>query len=378
MTPAGSGSYYFSYTFNKKRREIAVLATTLVVARDMATRYRLLVKDGIDPLLQAERRRESEEAERAEREAIANELTVSELIKRYLEGLSERTAKDRRSKLASFKKAFGDRKIRSITSVEVMRIVDGCRGDASRKATFSAINAVLNSVKHKELAGWDNPLREVNKDHRPQYEGTRDRVLSADEINKVWQACEGVRSPASPIIRLLLLTGQRIEEVAGLRWSEIDLEGKEWVLPPARIKTGKRRNHAHIVPLSDSAIEIISSQPVVGDMIFPGRSGKKPFTADGVIRFKEKKIVEKTGMEYFQCRDIRRSVKSQMIKTGISRDICDKVQNHSNSDLSSKHYDRHDYLKEKTWALQKWERELKKIIGQPVEDNVVQLKSSKQ
>ncbi len=318
MSPAGYGSFYFQYTFSGKRREIVIETKTLVAARDRASRYRLLVKDGIDPLLQAERRRESEEAERAEREAVANEPTVSELIKRYLKkDLSERTVKNRKNKLASFKKAFGDRRVRTVTSVEIMRLVDGCRADAQRTAIFSAINACLNCIKHGELDGWRNPLHEVKTADRPQYDGTRDRTLSADEINTVWQACEGVKRHASPIIRLLLLTGQRIEEVAGLRWSEIDLRERIWTLPPERIKTRKKRNHAHIIPLSDSAIEIINSQPVTGDLMFAGHSGKKPITADAVFRLKEK-IVADAEMENFQLRDIRRSVKTHMIRTGIT------------------------------------------------------------
>jgi len=372
MTPAGSGSYYFQYTFNGKRREISIVHKTLITARDMATRYRLLVKDGIDPLLVAERRREEEEADRIEREAKAKEPTIAELMDSYLKGLSKRSAKNRRSKLKPFRKAFGDRKVRSVSAVEIMDVVNSHSGDASRNSAFWSMNVVLNRVEYGKLAGWDNPLRKVDKKYRPQYEGTRERDLNPDEIKKVWWACEGVNRHASPIIRLLLLTGQRIEEVAGLRWSEINMEDQTWTLPPERIKTGKKRKHSHIVPLSELAVEIIRSQPITGDMIFPGRSGKKPYTADAIIRFKQK-IVEDTGMKDFQCRDIRRTVKTQMIHAGIYKEVTDKIQNHSSTDLSSRHYDRHEYLKEKTQALDKWERELKRIIGQPIEDNVVHL-----
>lgn len=372
MTPAGSGSYYFQYSFNGKRREIAVLAKTLAKARDKADGYRLLVKEGTDPLLEAERRREHEKAERIEREIEASEPTISDLIERYLETLIERSAKDRRSKLKPFKKAFGDRRVRSVTAIEILQVVNRCSSDASRKASFSSINAVLNKVTIDERNGWMNPLRELRADDRPQYEGTRNRDLSFDEIKQVWWACEGVNRHASPIIQLLLLTGQRIEEVAGMRWSEISLKDSVWTIPPERIKTGKKRNHSHIVPLSNLAIEIINRQPITGDLIFAGRSGDKPYTSDAIVRFKQK-IVEDTGMVDFQCRDIRRTVKTHMARIKIPQEIRDRVQNHSSRDLSNKHYNRYEYLTDKTHALQKWERELLRIISKPIKATVIKL-----
>src|SRR6516225_7132802 len=75
----------------------------------------------------------------------------------------------------------------------------------------------------------------------------RDRVLSDDEISSLWKACEEIGWPFGPVFQLLLLTAQRKNGVAGMRWSELDLDNRVWHLPKERTKNGK----AHDVSLSE-------------------------------------------------------------------------------------------------------------------------------
>ena len=90
-------------------------------------------------------------------------------------------------------------------------------------------------------------------------ERSRDRVLSDDEMRLVWNAADGDGWPYGALIKLLMLTGQRLAEVGEMRWDEIDLKNKLWTLPPERVKNGQR----HEVPLSDMVIEIIGAMPRV-------------------------------------------------------------------------------------------------------------------
>ena len=92
--------------------------------------------------------------------------------------------------------------------------------------------------------------------------GGRERVLSPAELAEIWAALEN--DQFGDIVRLLVLTGQRREEIGGLRWSEIDFERGLIVLPPARTKNKR----LHEIPLSPLAQAILKRQPRRRDLIF--------------------------------------------------------------------------------------------------------------
>ena len=95
-----------------------------------------------------------------------------------------------------------------------------------------------------------------------------------------WLRCGTTARPwvirSGPLYKLLLLTGARKNEMAGARWSEIDLKKKLWTVPPERFKS----NASHLVPLSDSAVAIIEALPrfTKGDHLFTTTYGEKPIS----------------------------------------------------------------------------------------------------
>jgi len=98
----------------------------------------------------------------------------------------------------------------------------------------------------------------------PAAENSRDRVLSDDEIGLAWRAFEAIGWPHGSIAKLLLLTGARRGEVAGMQWAEIDTNAKTWTIAKERSKNGV----AHEIPLVDAAIKILEALPRI-----EGRSG---------------------------------------------------------------------------------------------------------
>ena len=102
----------------------------------------------------------------------------------------------------------------------------------------------------------------------------RDRELKHPELKRVWAACEAKTYPFGPLVKLLALTLQRRNEVAGMQWSEIDLSKAQWIIPSERSKSDR----AHIVPLSKAALEIIEGLPryVGGPYVFTTSSGRRP------------------------------------------------------------------------------------------------------
>jgi integrase len=95
-----------------------------------------------------------------------------------------------------------------------------------------------------------NPVSDID---RPASEMSRDRVLSDSELKSVWIASESLGFPYKEFIRLLILTSARLSEVAGLRWSELDIENRLWILPGSRTKNGRE----HVIPISDMIIDIL-------------------------------------------------------------------------------------------------------------------------
>ena len=91
----------------------------------------------------------------------------------------------------------------------------------------------------------------------PSEEQSRERKLDDEELRLVWHAADELGWPFGPMVKLLILTGQRRDEVARMEWGELDLEKKLWTLPKERIKN----NEPHNVPLSDVAIAILEALP---------------------------------------------------------------------------------------------------------------------
>ena len=134
---------------------------------------------------------------------------------------------------------------------------------------------------------------------RPAKETARDRSLSDAEIKALWLACDAVGGPMAPCIKVLLLTGQRRSEVAGMRWDEV--AGELWSLPPSRVKN----NRPHSVPLSRQVLAIIEAVPRIGDHVFT-INGATPLT--GFSGFKREIDAVLALSQPFVWHDMRRTL----------------------------------------------------------------------
>lgn len=184
---------------------------------------------------------------------------------------------------------------------------------------------------------------------RPATNGPRERILTDAEIKAVWAACEG-REPAGRVLRLLLLTGCRREEVNALTEGEVerDSEGSPvaLLLRAERTKAGR----AHRVPLSPLAADLIAHAPHTGDVLFPGRHASVPFK--GWSRAVED-IQRLSKTEGWTPHDLRRTCASGLARLGVRPDIIDRVLNHAPPRLR-RVYNRHDYAPEMHAALVMW------------------------
>lgn len=397
VSPAGTKTFYTRYTLNRQRKyfKIGVYGEKLSLreAREQCKTARKLIEQGIDPqiehdkeLLALEDERKRIEREKAERKAAA---TVDMVLDHYLEGVSSNTASDAgrlfKNQYADVRKEIGSILIKEVTEEMLEQLIDRHieRGKMRNAGKLFAYlqTAFKKGKKHKSfmLKRWSNPFDGMDKPEGTDSNAV-DRALNTNEIKQFWKLLEENPSTmmdgAIGILKVLLLTGQRVEQTSRMRWADIDLSEGIWDVPADETKSGKKSGVGHVVPLTPMAVKIIKSQPVIeGEtLVFPGRHGGKPFSISGISNPLQKLLTHDKELEPFTPRDLRRTCTTHWSKLGILSEVRNRIQNHSIAgSVEGKHYDRYDYLKEKRAALEKWERELKQILGDPVSNNVVAL-----
>jgi integrase len=212
-----------------------------------------------------------------------------------------------------------------------------------------------------------NPVVGVKKALKK--EEPTDRFLTESEVHAFWQALNNSSMSVhrKNILKLMLALGCRIEALAALRWDEVDLNERLVSIPPARSKNGLH----WIIPINNIAYDILSKNPRLHDeLLFPADNGIEPLRADGINQA-TRRLCEQVNINRFTPRDLRTTFKTLSGKAGLSKESRDRIQNHALTDVSTKHYDRYDYLKEKRHALAVWNDYLQRIIeGENQADNV--------
>ena len=216
-----------------------------------------------------------------------------------------------------------------------------------------------------------NPVTYVKKPLKK--EAPTDRFLSESEVRTFWTALD--KSSMSPhranVFRLMLALGARVEALSGLRWTDIDWKERLITIPPERSKNGAY----WVIPINDIAYEVLINNPKFNDeFLFPAKNGTEPLRLDGYAKAITR-TCKQFSIESFTPKDLRTTFKTLAGKAGLSKEARDRIQNHALTDISTKHYDRYDYLKEKRHAMTVWNGYLQGVIdGESQGDNVVLLR----
>lgn len=219
--------------------------------------------------------------------------------------------------------------------------------------TTVGANRALAAIK--KLLAWcvDRGTIEINPVaglKAPAKEVSRDRVLTDDEIRAYWTVAEMEGFPFTQFAQVLLLTGQRRGEVAGMCWSEIDFERQVWTIPAKRAKNATQ----HAVPLAPFVVDILKSLPrfFYSDLVFT-TTGKTPISGFGRLKRRLNTGVPGDG---WRLHDLRRTVATNMALAGTQPHIIEAVLNHKSGIVSgvAAVYNRHAYLDEKREALDAW------------------------
>lgn len=323
---------------NATTRSLGLVGSlTLEAARIRAREWLALVAQGRDP---------SQVAAQAE----AN--TVKAICEEWFarRGRDHRSAVQSRSRLDRLVyPSLGSMPIADIRRSDVVRLHDRV-SEANGPIVANRVVTLLGAIFawwEVRSDDWRSPVRRG----MTTPEEARDRVLTDDELRRIWAATDPEASNLQPafasFIRFLLLTGCRRSEAAELRWSE--LTGDSWTLPAARNKTGVE----FVRPLSQAALAIIASQPRSGEFVF-GRLGS--------IGRGKAQLDRAAGVSGYVTHDLRRTARSLMSRAGISSDHAERCLGHVLPGIRAT-YDRHSFVPEMKIAYEKLSALLAGIVS---------------
>lgn len=258
------------------------------------------------------------------------------------------------------------RLIETITRAEVHELLDELvtsKGEPLARELRKHLTKMFNWAADRGLLNA-SPLAGMR---RPELGYVaRERVLSMEELRRIWDAAgeaEPGRTsyPFGPMVRLLILTGQRRSEIAELERGWIDSEHRTVEIPAARYKTKR----PHVFPLSEPAWALVQSLPKWngGDCVFTTTSGARPVSgfskAKAALDARIAQAGEKKGlgpMQPWTVHDIRRSVATHMARLGVPQEHIERVLGHVVQGVAGT-YNRYSYLDEKRAALELWGRQ---------------------
>jgi integrase len=154
--------------------------------------------------------------------------------------------------------------------------------------------------------------------------------------------------PYSCIVEFLALTGQRREEVARMKWNELDLAQRVWTIPKSRTKNAKE----HVVHLSEQSMAVLKRADKKEPFVF-SVLGTRPFQQ---FSKHKRRLDQLSGVTEWRLHDLRRTCVSGMARLGIAPHVADKILNHQAGTISgvAAVYQRHEFLSERREALDLW------------------------
>ncbi|MEG9862796.1 MAG: integrase family protein [Flavobacteriales bacterium] len=289
--------------------------------------------------------------------------------------------------------------------------------DEGITTTANRVRGIMHAAYNRGILQDNDPRTYLNKPIKfaipfnpvtcipiqADWERVRDRFLTEEELHHFWKSLPVYQSGAlvdtvdnvkiekhvkgaykmSPLFVLYFkllfsIAGLRVEELAKVKWEYVNWDKAELGLPPEILKTGREIKRWHMLPLSSLSLDLLAELHKL--------TGHTPFlfpaSHKGVV-FRMDKYVSKVGpsqalkkhintlksmgqadnFEAFYPKDSRSTCKTLMGEAGICKEDRDRIQNHTISDVSSKHYDRYSYFKEKQAAINTWEKYLRWIIA---------------
>ena len=342
-------------------------------ARDLAKEKLGEIAKGIDV---AEYRKEH-------REKLAG-LTFAEAVEKFLKVHAEPTRywKEKRARLTSGDvKALASKPLSTLSRKHIADAIDRAqvRSEAAARLLFSDLRPLFKWAHERELVDA-NPMTGLRA---PKPAEARERTLEDDEIRAFWQAADEASWPFAAIYKLLLLTGARREEVAGMKWSELDLDAGVWMLPSARTKNSRD----HRVPLARQAVAILDRRAIAaikeglgykdGDLVFSTTGTTSPSGFSKAKRALDARMQEILGPKFkpWRVHDLRRTCATVMEHLGVDLRVIEAALNHVSGTKAGivGVYQRAEHREAVRAAFVGWDARIAGLTGKERFSNVVSL-----
>ena len=248
---------------------------------------------------------------------------------------------------------FEDDNLAAIETGAIAKILDGLHNTPSEaEHAFRIVRTFFNfGVKRKFLT--TSPIADLEP---PPKGPERDRVLTDEELAKVWRKAASIGHPYGTIVQLLVLCGQRTGETAALRWKWIDDES---INLPAYITKNSRPSR---IPYGSLTKQILGVVPKKSDLLFPARGhDDKPFRGFGVSKL----VLDECGVSSYTHHDLRRTYSTNMARLRVPIHVTEKLLNHSTGVLRgvARIYNRHTYWEEMVEAVSSYEQWLQTTVS---------------
>lgn len=373
VTTSGTKTYLFQYRLGgrgSRTRRVSIGkhgTITPEIARREAGRLSEQVSKGNDP-----------QQQKQDEARLAVDLAFKSYAKTFIDDVLKvrwkASHKDGEALLRLYAiPVLGHKPLHQISRADIRAVLHPVR---NKVATCRNLFAVLRRLFRSAISQGDIMASPIEGMEPPPLPAKRDRVLSDEELRIVWKATEPLGYPFGPLFRLLLITGQRLEEVSALEWSELDRAKQEWILPAGRAKNGV----ATIVPLSTlafSELEALAKRfgrkdgwPRKGFVL--STTGKTPVSGHsrGKIRL-DKQVTklakaEKEPLQIAPWRrhDLRRTLATGLQRLGVRFEVTEAVLNHVSGSRGgiAGVYQLYRWEPEKKAALQAWSDHISAII----------------
>ena len=369
--PSGAKGWAVRYRHQGVPRKLTLgsyPALGLKDARELGAKALRAVAEGRDP------GREKLEARSARVDSV--DLIVEEFLNRHVRRSNRARTQEETERLFRLHilPRWRGRMVRDINRRDVIdmvdRVVDGGSPVAANR-TLTVAKTFFNWCVARDIL-TASPAQGVKP---PTAEKSRDRVLDDTELKLVWEAASQVGYPFGTMTRLLIVTGQRRDEVAKMRWDEVDFGRRLWTLPRERVKADR----PHEVPLSTLALDILKAVPrLVGSPYVLTTNGAAP--SSGFAKNKKKLDgLLPAKMPSWRLHDLRRTCASTLSRLSVPVHVTEAILNHRSGVISgvTAVYQRYDFASEKAAALQTWGEFLTALVeGKPV-SKIVRLRGKR-
>lgn len=356
LTPKGARSYVLQYRMGgreapTRRYTIGTHGSpwTPETARKEAERILIMVRQGTDPVDHKKEQR---------RQAV--DLAFASYVESFSRLYLQKRWKDWKLGEGVLRRevvpALRNKPLPRIKRSDLTPIWDELQ---DRPAVARLTHATLRKLFRWAVSRGDIERSPMEGLPAPAPVAARDRVLSDEELRLLWAATDQLGSPFGPLFKLLVLTGQRREEVAGVDWSELDRDHALWTLPGYRTKNAKPQ----LVPLAPAAIGVLDA--LAGSAEWPKQgylfstTGKTPVSGFSKAKRRLDELMEsrlESRFSPWRAHDIRRTVATGLQRLGVRFEVTEAVLNHVSGSRSGVAgvYQRYDWADEKRAALVAW------------------------